>query len=265
MLKGVPAILSPALLKVLCEMGHGDEIVIADGNFPAESMGKDAIVIRADGHGVPEILDAVLRMIPLDQYVEQPAALMQVVPGDPCVPEIWDTYRTSSPLITLIDPDRQTDIVRALVNIYKELSSDIGADMSGASGDLTGWAKQGVLLLNATLTVRAGQSDAHSGCGWQTFTDAVIKLLGKREKPLVFILWGSRAQKKREFIQPQHCVIASAHPSPLSAYNGFFGSRPFSRANAFLVGHGLSPVDWTEVSAYDKPIYYEGKGRIERG
>lgn len=94
MLKGVPAILSPALLKVLCEMGHGDEIVIADGNFPAENMGKDAIVIRADGHGVPEILDAVLRMIPLDQYVEQPAALMQVVPGDSCVPEIWDTYRT---------------------------------------------------------------------------------------------------------------------------------------------------------------------------
>ena len=94
MLKGVPAILSPALLKVLCEMGHGDEIVIADGNFPAESMGKDAIVIRADGHGVPEILDAVLRMIPLDQYVEQPAALMLVVPGYPCVPEIWDTYRT---------------------------------------------------------------------------------------------------------------------------------------------------------------------------
>ena len=94
MLKGVPAILSPALLKVLCEMGHGDEIVIADGNFPAENMGTEAIVIRADGHGVPEILDAVLRMIPLDQYVEQPAALMQVVPGDPCVPEIWDTYRT---------------------------------------------------------------------------------------------------------------------------------------------------------------------------
>ena len=153
----------------------------------------------------------------------------------------------------------------SLVNIYKELSSDIGADMSGASGDLTGWAKQGVLLLNATLTVRAGPPDAQPGCGWQTFTDAVIKLLGKREKPLVFILWGSRAQKKREFIQPQHCVIASAHPSPLSAYNGFFGSRPFSRANAFLVGHGLPPVDWTEVSAYDKPLYYEGKGRIERG
>lgn len=93
MLKGVPAILSPELLKVLCEMGHGDEIVIADGNFPAESMGKNAVVLRADGHGVPEILDAVLKMIPLDQYVEQPVALMEVVPGDPCVPVIWKQYR----------------------------------------------------------------------------------------------------------------------------------------------------------------------------
>ena len=93
MLKGVPAILSPQLLKVLCELGHGDEIVIADGNFPAESMGKDAVVIRADGHGVPEILDAVLKMIPLDQYVETPAALMEVVPGDDCVPVIWEQYR----------------------------------------------------------------------------------------------------------------------------------------------------------------------------
>ena len=93
MRKGGPAILSPQLLKVLCEMGHGDEIVIADGNFPAESMGKDALVIRADGHGVPEILDAVLALLPLDQYTEKPAALMEVVPGDPCVPEIWETYR----------------------------------------------------------------------------------------------------------------------------------------------------------------------------
>lgn len=93
MLKGVPSILSPQLLKVLCEMGHGDEIVIADGNFPAESMGKDAVVLRADGHGVPEILDAVLKMIPLDQYVETPAALMEVVPGDDCVPVIWEQYR----------------------------------------------------------------------------------------------------------------------------------------------------------------------------
>ena len=93
MLKGIPAILSPELLKVVCEMGHGDELVIADGNFPAESIGKNAVVIRADGHGVPEMLDAILQISPLDQYVDQPAALMKVVPGDPVVPVIWDEYR----------------------------------------------------------------------------------------------------------------------------------------------------------------------------
>ncbi len=93
MLKNINPILSPELLKVLCEMGHGDEIVIADGNFPAESVGKDAVVIRADGHGVPEILDAVLSLIPLDQYSQKPAGLMEVVPGDPVVPVIWDEYK----------------------------------------------------------------------------------------------------------------------------------------------------------------------------
>ena len=92
MLKNIPKIVSPQLLKVLCEMGHGDEIVLADGNFPAESMGKGAIVVRADGHGVAELLDAVLALVPLDQYAEQPAALMEAVPGDPCVPVIWDEY-----------------------------------------------------------------------------------------------------------------------------------------------------------------------------
>ena len=94
MLKGIPAILTPELLKVLAEMGHGDEIVLADGNFPAESMGKDAVVIRADGHTVPEILDAVLQLIPLDQYVKEPAALMKVVPGDNVKPVIWEEYRS---------------------------------------------------------------------------------------------------------------------------------------------------------------------------
>lgn len=93
MLKGIPSVLSPELLKVLDEMGHGDEIVIADGNFPAESMGKDAIVVRADGHGVPELLDAILKLMPLDQYTEKPVALMEVVPGDPCRPVIWEDYR----------------------------------------------------------------------------------------------------------------------------------------------------------------------------
>ena len=93
MLKNIPSILSPELLKVLCEMGHGDEIVLGDGNFPAESMGKCASVIRADGHGVAKLLDAILEVMPLDQYVSQPAALMSVVPGDPCLPMIWDEYR----------------------------------------------------------------------------------------------------------------------------------------------------------------------------
>lgn len=93
MLKNIPSILSPQLLKVLMEMGHGDELVIADGNFPAESIGKDAVVIRADGQGVPELLDAILEVVPLDQYSEKPVALMEVTPGDPVVPTIWDTYK----------------------------------------------------------------------------------------------------------------------------------------------------------------------------
>jgi L-fucose mutarotase len=94
MLKGISPLISPELLKVLCEMGHGDELVIADGNFPSHSVGKDAVVIRADGHGVPELLDAVLKLIPLDPYVEKPVALMEVVPGDTCpTPEIWDVYK----------------------------------------------------------------------------------------------------------------------------------------------------------------------------
>ncbi len=93
MLKGIPAILSPDLLKVLCEMGHGDELVIADGNFPSESIGKNSIVIRADGHGVNELLDAILTLIPMDTYVDKPVGLMEVVPGDPVVPAVWDEYR----------------------------------------------------------------------------------------------------------------------------------------------------------------------------
>lgn len=102
MLKNIPSILSPELLKVLMEMGHGDELVIGDGNFPGESVGKDALVIRADGHGVPELLDAILQLMPLDQYSEKPVGLMEVVPGDPVVPEIWDTYKK---ILKKHDPD----------------------------------------------------------------------------------------------------------------------------------------------------------------
>ena len=132
----------------------------------------------------------------------------------------------------------------SLVNIYKELKSDLGIEPS-KSGCLTKWAENGVFLLNSTLTVRAGQANSHSGCGWQQFTDDVIRILNKREKPIVFILWGANARSKKALIDTKkHHVIESAHPSPLSAYNGFFGGRYFSRVNEFLEKNGQGPIDW---------------------
>ena len=122
----------------------------------------------------------------------------------------------------------------SLVNIAKEL---------GKMPDLLDWTQQGVLLLNATLTVEAHRAGSHQGRGWEVFTDAVIRALAERREHLVFILWGSYAQKKGSFID-RHCVIESAHPSPLSAYRGFFGSRPFSRANEYLASNGIAPIAW---------------------
>ena len=132
----------------------------------------------------------------------------------------------------------------SLNNIYKELESDLAIKQS-TSGDLRPWAKQGVLLLNTVMTVRAHKAFSHAGKGWENLTDAIIKALDKRERPLVFILWGKAAQKKMELIQNEkHLIIKSAHPSPLSAYQGFFGSRPFSKANAFLKEKGQTEIDW---------------------
>ena len=153
----------------------------------------------------------------------------------------------------------------SLRNIYKEIENDLGVNMAGKSGELTGWAKQGVLLLNATLTVRASESNAHSRCGWQRFTDSVIAKLGQREKPLVFILWGRNARSKVSLISSSHWIIESAHPSPLSAHNGFFGSKPFSRANKFLLSRGQTPINWEEVVSFGLPKYYLGTGKIIRG
>lgn len=136
-----------------------------------------------------------------------------------------------------------TKLPPSLVNIYKEMKDDIGVD-NGLNGDLTKWAKQGVLLLNTTLTVRKGLANSHSLCGWTWFTDEVIKKLAEREKPMVFILWGANARSKKKFISSRHKIIESAHPSPLSAYNGFFGSKPFSRTNEFLLSVGETPIDW---------------------
>ena len=121
----------------------------------------------------------------------------------------------------------------SLVNIYKELKTDIGMEIPN-HGELTSWAKQGVLLLNATLTVRQGLANSHQNIGWSIFTDNIIKALNESSKPVVFILWGGNARSKKKYISnPNHLIIESAHPSPLSAYNGFFGSRPFSRTNEF--------------------------------
>ncbi|WP_425419093.1 uracil-DNA glycosylase [Oricola indica] len=132
----------------------------------------------------------------------------------------------------------------SLVNIYKELKADLGIDPPG-HGNLEAWAKQGVLLLNAVLTVEAHRAASHQGKGWERFTDAVIRLVNDRDRPAVFILWGAYAQRKAAFVdQSKHCIIKSPHPSPLSAHNGFFGSKPFSKANAFLQDKGLEPIDW---------------------
>lgn len=133
----------------------------------------------------------------------------------------------------------------SLINIYKEQKSDLGIDQPFDSGDLTKWTKQGVLLLNTVLTVRESQPNSHKGMGWEKITDKVITLLNEREKPLVFILWGANARAKKKLITNRnHLIIESAHPSPLSAYNGFFGSKPFSRTNEFLVKTNQSPIDW---------------------
>ncbi len=132
----------------------------------------------------------------------------------------------------------------SLVNIFKEIESDLGKPMP-PSGSLIRWADQGVLLLNATLTVRAHQAGSHQNRGWEAFTDAVIHRLAAERDHIVYILWGSYAQRKGAFVDPsRNLVLKSAHPSPLSSYRGFFGSKPFSQANAYLVSIGQSPIEW---------------------
>lgn len=133
----------------------------------------------------------------------------------------------------------------SLVNIFKELRSDLGI-MPPGHGYLADWARQGVLLLNTVLTVRAGEANSHKGHGWERLTDAIIRTVSKREQPAVFILWGLPAQKKAALVDAErHVVLRSAHPSPLSARNGFFGSRPFSQANVALEERALPPIDWS--------------------
>ena len=133
----------------------------------------------------------------------------------------------------------------SLQNIFKELQNDVGFRIPN-NGELTDWTKQGVMLLNTVLTVREGQANSHRGMGWEQLTDAVIKKLNERDKPIVFMLWGRNAKEKQKLItNRQHLVLTAAHPSPLSAYNGFFGCRHFSKANEFLLYTGQQPIDWS--------------------
>ena len=132
----------------------------------------------------------------------------------------------------------------SLKNIFAELNADLGVPIP-QSGELTKWAKEGVLLLNTALTVREGQANSHRGKGWEKLTDAIISKLNERDKPMVFILWGGNARAKKSLINSRkHLILESAHPSPLSAYNGFFGNRHFSRTNQFLIQNGIEPINW---------------------
>ena len=140
---------------------------------------------------------------------------------------------------------RGVPVPPSLRNMYTELRDDLGIDPPG-HGNLEAWARQGVLLLNTTLTVRAGQAGSHQGKGWETFTDAVIRAVDAKPDRVVFVLWGNAARRKKALVDlSRHVVIESAHPSPLSAHNGFFGSRPFSRINDALTEAGRTPIDWT--------------------
>ncbi len=137
-----------------------------------------------------------------------------------------------------------TDIPPSLVNIYKELNDDLGCPIPN-NGYLEKWAKQGILMLNTVLTVRAHMANSHRGRGWEEFTDAAIRALNKQDRPIVFILWGAPAQRKKMMLNnPNHLILEAPHPSPLSAYRGFFGSKPFSKTNQFLEKHGVTPIDW---------------------
>ena len=135
----------------------------------------------------------------------------------------------------------------SLANIFKELNTEYGMS-APTSGELTGWARQGVLLLNTTLTVREGMPQSHKGRGWEILTDRIIALLNEKETPIVFLLWGGNARAKKALItRSHHLILECAHPSPLSAYNGFFGCNHFKRANEFLIQNGLSPIDWSKT------------------
>ncbi|MEG0326987.1 MAG: uracil-DNA glycosylase [Erysipelothrix sp.] len=194
----------------------------------------------------------------LERYVSEQRNEYTVYPSDDKIYQAFDYVEFEDVKVVILgqDPYHQPDqamglsfsvqpeqpLPKSLINIYKELKDDV--DVTKNNGDLSGWAKQGVFLLNTLLTVRESEPLSHQKKGWESFTDTVIEELGKREKPMVFILWGKKAQEKKIYIEPQHFIIESAHPSPLGAYRGFWKSKPFSKTNEFLIEKGMEPIDW---------------------
>lgn len=197
----------------------------------------------------------------IQKFVEEERKTHQIFPIDEDVFRALDTTSLEATKVVILGQDPyhgegqahglafsvQSPTVPppSLRNIMKELHDDVGVPLP-LHGDLTSWAEQGVLLLNTTLTVREGQAGSHHGCGWETFTDAIIGSINEKDECVVFLLWGTHARKKKALItNPQHVIIEGVHPSPLSAYKGFFGSRPFSKVNAALSAAGHAPIDWT--------------------
>lgn len=154
----------------------------------------------------------------------------------------YHNYGQAHGLCFSVKPD--VAVPPSLVNIYQELHDDLGCDIPN-NGYLKKWADQGVMLLNTVLTVRAHAANSHQGIGWETFTDAAIKILNEQDRPMVFLLWGRPAQNKKSMLtNPKHLILEAPHPSPLSAFRGFFGSRHFSKTNEYLRANGLEPIDW---------------------
>jgi len=141
-----------------------------------------------------------------------------------------------------------TPLPPSLKNMYKELEADLNVSLKDKAGDLTGWAKQGVLLLNTVLTVRAGEAFSHKQKGWEQFTDYIISSLNEKSDPIIFVLWGKPAQLKKKLISKHHIIIEAVHPSPLSAYRGFFGSKPYSTINNYLQQLGKQPINWLQLN-----------------
>lgn len=158
--------------------------------------------------------------------------------------------------------NEKIELPPSLKNIYQEIENDLGVKMP-SSGTLIGWAKQGVLLLNTSLTVKKALPQSHSNIGWQIFTDAIIKKCSQRVRPMVFVLWGAGAIAKRALISPHHLILTAPHPSPLSAYRGFFGCRHFSQINEFLLKQKQLPIDWPDVDGAEKS-YYANFNRIKQ-